>query len=248
MLMQRPIMSEVLSEAWEKYKKNLGILIGAYFIIWILTSLSQLPLNIVSNFGNLFINDDSSAGAMLGFLVVLMVVFVIFYPISLAVSTWLGIGERNIQLAATDDKQVDFADLFKTKGLFWRYLGATLLVWLIVFGGTLLFIIPGIYFAIRFMFVNNAIVDKRISVSESLSYSSKLTLKNKWYLIGWGLLMFGINLLGMMALLIGLIFTIPFTLFASIVLYRRLTNNVDRQGQSTEQKQPTPSQPAHTAK
>lgn len=177
-----------------------------------------------------------------------MVVFVIFYPISLAVSTWLGIGERNIQLAATDDKQVDFADLFKTKGLFWRYLGASLLVWLIVFGGTLLFIIPGIYFAIRFMFVNNAIVDKRISISESLNYSSELTLNNKWYLIGWGLMMFGINLLGVMALFVGLIFTIPFTTFATMVLYRRLTKNVDQQGQPAENNQPTQSSPILSAK
>lgn len=67
MLMQRPNMPEVLSETWEKYKKNLGILIGAYFIVWMITGLSRLPLNIVSNFGSLFITDDSSAGAVVVF-------------------------------------------------------------------------------------------------------------------------------------------------------------------------------------
>lgn len=246
--MQRPVMGEVISEAWDKYKKYLGILIGAYFVIWMLTSITQIPLNIASSLSNVFTTEDVSAGVAVVFFIILMGILIIFVPASMAVSTWLGIGERNILLAAADDKPIDFVDLFKPKGLFWRYLGASLLVGLIVFGGMLLFIIPGIYFAIRFSFVNNSIVDKRLTAMEALSYSSKLTLKNKWYLIGWGFLMFGINLLGVMALFIGLIFTIPFTALATMVLYRHLSNNVDQQTKTPTQKQATAAHTAQAAK
>ena len=83
---------------------------------------------------------------------------------------------------------------------------------------------------------------------EALSYSSKLTLNNKWYLIGWGFLMFGINLLGVMALFIGLIFTIPFTALATMVLYRHLSNNVDQQTKTQTQKQATAAHTAQAAK
>jgi|GEM_PF-4642886 len=49
----------------------------------------------------------------------------------------------------------------------------------------------------------------------------------KWQLLGFGLVMAGINILGFLCLFIGLFATIPTTLLAAALVYRKLLNQTE---------------------
>lgn len=103
------------------------------------------------------------------------------------------------------------------------YILVTLLSTLIVLGGFILFIIPGIYLALRFFFAETIFVDKGYNVWKNFQESTKLTEGIKWQLLGFVIVLAIFNLLGAIALFIGLIFTIPVSLFAVLHYYRALT-------------------------
>jgi len=91
-----------------------------------------------------------------------------------------------------------------------------------VLPGLILFIIPGIYLGIRFQFFNCFIVDQKTGVIESLRRSWQITQGNTWNLFLFGLLLAGINILGLLCLIVGLFITIPTTTIAYIFVYRKL--------------------------
>ncbi len=76
-------------------------------------------------------------------------------------------------------------------------LGAEIILFTIIVLGLILFIIPGIYFALRFMFVIPLIVDKDLDISEAMKQSTSLTRGIKWPLLGFILVSFGIFILGL---------------------------------------------------
>jgi len=156
----------------------------------------------------------------------------LFRIASYAVSTILNIGLIAIALKFIGNEKPEIEDLFRSyKGRFWRFVGASLLYGLIVVGGLLLLIVPGIYWAIKFQFCTFLVVDQESRVTESLRRSSKITESQRWHLLGFGLLLGLINIAGALALLIGLFVTIPLTMIGYTSVYRKLQ-------QQTEMAQP----------
>jgi uncharacterized membrane protein len=82
--------------------------------------------------------------------------------------------------------------------------------------------LPGIYFAIRFYFFIYFIVDKKAGIIESLKRSWEITKGQAWNLFLFNLVLFGINLLGVICFLIGLLVTLPITGVATAFVYRKL--------------------------
>lgn len=147
----------------------------------------------------------------------------LFRIVSYAISTIINIGLITIALEFINNKKPEFEDLFTSfKGCFWRYLWTSLLVGLIVAGGLLLFIVPGIYWAVKFQFCTYLIIDQNCRVTESLKRSSKITEGVRWNLLGFGLLLVLINIAGAIVFLIGLLVTIPLTMIAYASVYRKL--------------------------
>lgn len=72
--------------------------------------------------------------------------------------------------------------------LFGRFLLLSLVYGLIVLGGTLLFIIPGIVWSMMYFFSTRYFIMHRSSIKESLTGSSKLAYGVKWQLFGTTLL------------------------------------------------------------
>jgi len=134
----------------------------------------------------------------------------------------IGMGLIRISLRFADSDKGQFADLFSCLPLFFKYLFSSILYGLIVLAGTILLIIPGIIWAIKFMFFSYFIVDQGLGPVEALKRSGAITDGAKWDLFGFGLLLFGINILGALALLIGLLATIPTSMVATAYVYRRL--------------------------
>ena len=83
-----------------------------------------------------------------------------------------------------------------------------------------LLIFPGMYFAVRFGFFQAAMVDQDMGMVDALGESSRLTRGNKWSLVALYIVLGLINLAGVLALCIGLIFTMPLTMLAWFVAYK----------------------------
>lgn len=230
-------IKELVRYGWETYKRNPGIVIGAS-VLYIVFSV-VVP-NVVSSASESF---SGGAAAGLG---------IILYIAAWAVSLVVQIGYTKAFLNLHDGKSARVADLFTQYHLFWKYLGTSILVNLIVAGPimvvgilgailsmsaandvifsvamtlSIMLIIPAIYFSIRYGFAMLVTVDRGSGPVEALKQSSAMTVGVKWRILLFWLAMAGLNILGVLALIIGLIVTIPITFIAYLHLYRRLSGD-----------------------
>lgn len=81
-----------------------------------------------------------------------------------------------------------------------------------------------IYFAIRYSMARLAVLDGA-DILESLPKSTKLTHNVKWRLVLFALAIVGLNLLGLIALVVGLLVTIPISLLAFAHVYLKLKSH-----------------------
>jgi uncharacterized membrane protein len=147
---------------------------------------------------------------------------VIFHIADIVLTIIISMGLVKIALRFCDNEKGRFSDLFSQYRLFFKYLFASIFCGLIVFGGTLLLIVPGIILGIKFWFYAYFVIDKGLGPIEALKRSYAITTGIKWNLFVFSLLLLGINLLGALCLLIGLFATIPTTMLAVAFVYRKL--------------------------
>lgn len=87
----------------------------------------------------------------------------------------------------------------------------------------LIMLIPIIIFGIRLQFYSYFIIDKGSGPIEALKKSWIATKGSYWNLVLLSLATGGLNILGALALLIGLFWTIPTTLLATAYVYKKLS-------------------------
>ena len=200
-------IDEALKFGWNTMKANFwfffGILVTAFAVNWI-PYLFAIVL------------QRSSSGLA-----------VLFYIASFVVGVIVNIGLIRIVLKFCDDQKPEFNDLFRFKGFFWRYVGASLLMALVVGVGMLLLVVPGIIWAIMFQFGLWLVVDKNLRIMDAFDRSGKLTKTVRWKLLGFGVLVGLINYLGILVFLIGLFATLPTTMLAYAHVYRKLLGQID---------------------
>lgn len=140
------------------------------------------------------------------------------------VSLILELGSINLILKVIDKRSAQITDLYKYPNLAMKVLKnfiASFLYGLAVLVGLILLVVPGIYLAIRFMFFSYYIIDKDAGAVDSLKMSWKLTDKAVVNLFFFDLLIIGLNILGAIALGVGLLVTVPLSLIAVTILYRK---------------------------
>lgn len=127
-----------------------------------------------------------------------------------------------ISLKLVKKEKIEVRDFLPESQLALRYIGASIIYWLIIIGGLILLIVPGIIWGIKFGYYKYLIVDKHQGVIESLKGSAKVTDGAKWSLFGFNLTLGVITLLSLPLLVIGLPVTLPITQPASAFVYRKL--------------------------
>ncbi len=102
-------------------------------------------------------------------------------------SVVFGIGTIFLQLQGAKGKKSNGKEAFKTgQKLFWRFLGLSSLVGLIVMGGFILLIIPGIFLLKRYYLSSYYLVDKNLSISDAMKLCAKHSaeVQGVWGLMG----------------------------------------------------------------
>ena len=193
---------EAVGFGWNTMKSNLGFFIG----LLIVAGLIQYVPSVIAG----LIQEDAPA------------LSIIMNLVSFALYIVVEMGLIKIALRFCDNEKGEFAHLFSCFPLFFKYLLGAILYGLIVLGGMILLIIPGIIWAIKFQFFSYFIVDQGVGPIEALKRSAVITRGVKWDLFLLGLLLTVINSLGAICLLIGLFATIPTTMVAYASVYRKL--------------------------
>ena len=129
-------------------------------------------------------------------------------------------------------KQAEFGDLFKGFNYFVPTLVASLLIGLFVFGGTLLCIIPGLVVAAVYKFTYLFIVDKKMDFWPAMQ-SSHAVAKNDYFGFTIFLLaLAGIDILGALLCVVGLLIAMPLTVAAITCAYRDIVGFDERSVES----------------
>lgn len=119
-------------------------------------------------------------------------------------------------------REFRFNDLFAGFGYFLPLVLTGLASGLIVATGMVLLIIPGIYLLVSYLFATAFVVDFGMEFWQAMETSRKIVSKHWFQVFGFLLLLVFINLLGLLALGIGLLVTIPVTSCATAVAYRSM--------------------------
>ena len=193
---------EAIRFGWDTMKGNIGFFIGLMMVV--------APISLVPQIIRDVVGEDASVLSIIG-----QIVFLVFDII-------LTMGLIKIALRFCDNEKGRFADLFSCYPLFIKYISGIILYILIVFGGMILLIIPGIIWGVKFQLFEYFIVEKGLGPIESLKKSAEITTDVKWDLFLFQILLGLINLLGVLAFIIGLFATLPTTALAIAFVYRKL--------------------------
>ncbi|MDQ7085025.1 MAG: hypothetical protein Q9M36_08865 [Sulfurovum sp.] len=135
----------------------------------------------------------------------IQIIGILSYPVLMP----LLVGIMMMALNYTRGNSIDFKSMFN----YYHLTGKLALVAVLMYGmmmlGFKLFIIPGIYLSVAYVFAPLLIVDKQMGVWEAMEHSRKAVTK-QWFKVARLMFLLGfISFLGFLALGIGLIWAIP---------------------------------------
>jgi hypothetical protein len=133
------------------------------------------------------------------------------------------LGWLRVALGITNGVKPELADVFKAEG-YGIFLLASILFYIGTVIGLILLIIPGIIFIATFGFYGFVIAERGdgVAVLESLQRSAELTRGHRRTLIGMAIVLFLVNIVGLIACFVGVVFTLGITLITWAYLYRAL--------------------------
>ncbi|MEN9390670.1 MAG: hypothetical protein RLZZ283_770 [Candidatus Parcubacteria bacterium] len=144
--------------------------------------------------------------------------------ISLAFGVLVSIAYSRLALISyTDPMKPKWQDLWAPEHIL-HMLGTTLLQGIIIGVGFVLLIIPGIIAALLLSFVQLLVVDKSMNPIEAIKKSYALAKGHMLQLFLFGLCAILLNAVGLIALVIGLVVTIPVTLLSFVYVYHKVSS------------------------
>lgn len=143
--------------------------------------------------------------------------------LGMAVGTFLAIGILAFYLKAHDDPAGAKIQQLWTPEPFLRYLVTSIIMGVLILIGFVLLIVPGVILALAWSFTPYLVIEKKMWLKDAFLESARLTRGSRVQLFLFGIVLTLINLLGMLALFIGLLVTVPVSLLASVHVYRTLS-------------------------
>jgi hypothetical protein len=205
-------LNEVLSQAWGIVKVNGPVLVLAFVVYALLQGGPGQTPNVLVRTGAL----DQGSAVALG----LAGGATIF---ALVVGTFLHAGLIRLNLAAVRGQPVNFADLFSGGPRFLPLLGLQFLLGLAYLVGCAAFVVGMFFVALVFCLAEYYVVDAGLGPVEAMKASYEAT-KGQWgNLIVFGLVAFGLSLVGALACCVGVFVSGTVVSVAMAIIYTRLS-------------------------
>ncbi|MDB4933308.1 MAG: hypothetical protein JWP87_280 [Labilithrix sp.] len=125
-------------------------------------------------------------------------------------------------LAVHDGRPIGTRELLPSGLMFVNFLAVSIMYGLLVMAGLVLLVVPGLYLAVRYGFVGFVVADGRPDPMGAFRESSQLTRGVRGRLFLLAVVLFLMNIAGALVFGIGLLLTLPMTVFATAYVYRRL--------------------------
>ncbi|MFF3063154.1 hypothetical protein ACFVQ3_01235 [Oerskovia sp. NPDC057915] len=212
-------VGDAIGFGWKKFWANPGP--------WILAMLIFLLINVIFSWISGGFNQfseyrtdgftDTSMGAALGLGFVGTLLSIVGVIISYLIAAFYSRGA----LDETQGRKPDVAAFFRIANV-GNVLLAAFLVAVMTIVGTILCVLPGIAVAIFSAFVYYFTLDKEQDAITAIKSSWSLVSKNFGSVFLLLLALFGINILGFLVCLVGLLVTLPLSYIAVAYAYRRL--------------------------
>lgn len=204
-------------------KRNAGTIAIVFVVYFAITmgvgmvqGLLDVGLNIASSSGAR-VSNVSDPSQLSG---VALAIFTLSRIVSQVFSLFLGLGLCRIGLNLASGKEASVGMLFGEGNKLLRAIGATILFYVAFIVGLILFVVPGIYIALRYGLCMVAIVDRDMGIMEAFSYSSSITTNNRVNIFVFWLLTILVMLAGFLALCVGIFIAMPIVWMASMIVYR----------------------------
>lgn len=186
---------------------------------WLFVGITAFTV-VLSQLGNMFKNTNGDS-------VQVTLVVAIFSILASIANFLISIGTQKFYLKAADGENPEFKEIFRHAGLWLNVLLGGITLSIIVVGGFILLIIPGIIFAIMYGFQSILIIDKGMGPIDALKESARITKGVRWHLFLFALSLLVLNIIGAICLVVGLLVTIPVTNLAIVHVYRKLLSETN---------------------
>ena len=194
-------IGECVSYGWKAYWKNVGPLL---LITLVIVVIDVVISGIGQATGDTFI---AAIFSLIGWIVGLLLAF----------------GLIRATIAITQGEKPEVAMLFQTDG-FGPYILASIVFGIAVFVGLILCIIPGLIFAVVYHFYGYVLVENpSTGAMDSLKKAADISRGHRWELFGLFIVLLLINIVGLIACLVGVIFTAGISAVAVAYAYRSLS-------------------------
>lgn len=204
-------VTEIISNTWQYYSENFKKI--APYMLMLLA-----PNFIIGISGIILIYLDQFANSGIYVLINNLMALSIL-AVCLLLTLWISLAlAKNLAAIVTKKDFINYKESFSiTSHLIWPTVYTSLLVALVVIGGTLLFIIPGIIFYIWYSFTYYAVIFEEKKGLDALA-SSKEIVSGRWWSILWRLLVPNLFFAVIFAVLISATTTIIFRLVGGYTL------------------------------
>ena len=189
---------------WETFKKRPWFIIGAVVISGL--------------FSMSYSYKTSSTQEVQAITPALMLIGLAYAAVSIAVEVLF---TRFLLKAHDSVEALKYMDTLPARP-YWKFIGGKIAVGVIVAIGFILLIVPGIIAALAFLFTPYLIVERKLWPIEAMKESARITKGHRWQLFLLSLALLGLNILGVLALVVGLLVTIPVSMLAMVHAYRTL--------------------------
>jgi uncharacterized membrane protein len=211
-------MTEAIRFGWKTTKDHPWIFffVGIIFLLTVLCFIAGLDSAVSS------VDEGTES-----FLIVISAIIASAVLISWILSLLFLMGMLNISLRCIDQKNTRLLDFITPFPLIGRLVAVSVFYGMIVLGGLILFVIPGIIWAVQYGFCFFLIVDRRMGPWKALVTSSILTWGRKKDLLVFLSIIAVMNIAGFLSLLAGLFVSVPVSILALCHAYRNCLTAAD---------------------
>lgn len=195
-------------------------------------------------------NDALIMGLIIGIIFAIMAALIIpLFILFTAISVIFQMGYKRLLLNAVRGETLSYKTILSEVSVkkAWRLILSSLLALIIVVAGLFLFVIPGIYFALKYIFIPYVTVEEDPGIMNSLKRSSNISDGAKLKLLGYILIFILLYIVGFLALGVGAFVVMIINSLSFAYIYNSLKQQGDGQVQEPLESAPPVSTPLPSA-